>query len=45
MRNNTSFPLPILISDDGDAFEEGLVNVYGQIELPHYKGYRKEITT
>lgn len=35
---NASSPIPIFISDDWDAFEEGLVNVYGQIELPQYKG-------
>ncbi|MDY0386817.1 MAG: IS1 family transposase [Methanolobus sp.] len=35
---NASSAIPIFISDDWDAFEEGLVNVYGQIELPQYKG-------
>lgn len=35
---NASSPIPIFISDDWDAFEEGLVNVYGQIELTKYKG-------
>ncbi|MDP2215879.1 MAG: IS1 family transposase [Methanolobus sp.] len=33
-----SSPVPVFVSDDWDAFEEGLVNVYGQIELPEYKG-------
>jgi hypothetical protein len=35
---NASSSIPIFISDDWDAFEEGLVNVYGHIELPQYKG-------
>ena len=35
---DTSSPIPVFISDDWDAFEEGLVNVYGLIELPEYKG-------
>ena len=35
---SASSPLPVFISDDWDAFEEGLVNVYGKIELPQYKG-------
>lgn len=35
---NASSPIPVFISDDWDAFEEGLVNVYGKIELPQYKG-------
>ena len=30
--------IPVFTSDDWDAFEEGLVNVYGKIELPQYKG-------
>jgi len=35
---DASSPVPVFVSDDWDAFEEGLVNVYGQIELPEYKG-------
>lgn len=31
-------PIPVFTSDDWDAFEEGLINVYGIIELPPYKG-------
>ena len=35
---NASSPIPVFTSDDWDAFEEGLLNVYGNIELPQYKG-------
>ena len=35
---NASSPIPVFTSDDWDAFEEGLVNVYGKIEFPQYKG-------
>lgn len=35
---NASSPVPVFISDDWDAFEEGLINVYGKMELPQYKG-------
>ena len=35
---SASSPIPVFTSDDWDAFEEGLVNVYGKIELPQYKG-------
>ena len=35
---NASSPIPVFTSDDWDAFEEGLVNVYGNIEFPQYKG-------
>jgi IS1 family transposase len=35
---DASSPIPVFISDDWDAFEEGLVNVYGKLELPQYKG-------
>ena len=35
---NASSPIPVFTSDDWDAFEEGLINVYGKIELPQYKG-------
>ena len=33
-----SSPIPVFTSDDWDAFEEALLNVYGKIELPQYKG-------
>ena len=33
-----SSPIPVFTSDDWDAFEEALINVYGKIELPQYKG-------
>ena len=32
-----SSPIPVFISDDWDAFEEVLINIYGKIELPQYK--------
>ena len=32
----------VFISDDWDAFEEGLVNVYGKIKLPQYKGIGRQ---
>jgi IS1 family transposase len=35
---SASSPIPVFISDDWDAFGEGLVNVYGKIEFPKYKG-------
>ena len=35
---NASSPIPVFTSDDWDAFEEGLINVYGKSELPQYKG-------
>lgn len=35
---SASSPIPVFISDNWDAFEEGLINVYGKIELPQYKG-------
>ena len=35
---SASSPIPVFISDDWDAFEEGLINVYGKMELPQYKG-------
>jgi len=35
---DVSSPIPVFVSDDWDAFEEGLINVYGQIELSEYKG-------
>src|SRR5665648_1008046 len=33
-----SSPIPVFTSDDWDPFEEGLINVYGKVELPQYKG-------
>jgi len=35
---DASSPTPVFTSDDWDAFEEALLNVYGKIELPQYKG-------
>ena len=35
---DASSPIPVFTSDDWDAFEEALLNVYGKIELPPYKG-------
>jgi IS1 family transposase len=35
---SASSPIPIFTSDDWDAFEEALLNVYGKIEIPQYKG-------
>ncbi len=37
-RRSISSPIPVFTSDDWDAFEEGLVNIYGSIEQPPYKG-------
>ena len=31
-------PIPVFTSDNWDPFEEGLLNVYGFIEMPHYCG-------
>ena len=33
-----SSPIPLFTSDDWDPFEEALINVYGKIALPQYKG-------
>ena len=33
-----SSPIPVFTSDNWDPFEEGLLNVYGKLELPQYKG-------
>ena len=33
-----SSPIPVFTSDNWDLFEEGLLNVYGKLELPQYKG-------
>jgi len=35
---DASSPVPVFVSDDWDAFEEGLINIYGRTELPEYKG-------
>jgi len=35
---NASSPIPVFTSDDWDAFEEALINVYGKIETLQYKG-------
>lgn len=35
---NASSPIPVFISDDWNAFEEGFINVYGKIEFSQYKG-------
>ena len=34
----SSSPIPVFISGDWDVFEEALIDVYGKIELPQYKG-------
>ena len=31
-------PIPVFTSDNWDAFEDGLLNVYGFLELPTYQG-------
>lgn len=35
---SASSPIPVFVSDDWDAFEEGLLNVYGKFKSPQYKG-------
>jgi len=35
---DASTPVPVFTSDDWDPFQEGLVHIYGKIELPQYKG-------
>ena len=37
MRSKSSLT-PVFTSDDWDPFEEGLVNIYGTLEVPPYKG-------
>ena len=37
-KRNSDSEIPLFISDDWDAFEEGLLNVYGKAEQPPYKG-------
>jgi len=37
-KRSLNSPLPIFTSDEWDAFEDGLVYVYGVIEQPPYKG-------
>ena len=37
MRSKSSLT-PVFTSDDWDPFEEGLLNIYGILEVPPYKG-------
>lgn len=37
-KRNINTPIPIYISDNWDAIEDALVNVYSMIEQPTYKG-------
>ncbi len=37
-RRAINSPIPVFTSDNWDPFEEGLVNVYGLLETPPYKG-------
>lgn len=37
-RRSIDSPIPVFTSDNWDPFEEGLVNVYGSLETPHYAG-------
>ena len=37
-RRSIRSPIPVFTSDNWDPFEEGLVNVYGYLETPHYNG-------
>lgn len=37
-KHNSDSEIPLFISDDWDAFEEGLLNVYGTVEQPPYAG-------
>jgi hypothetical protein len=37
-RRSIHSPIPVFTSDNSDPFEEGLVNVYGYLETPHYNG-------
>ena len=37
-KRSLNSPLPVFSSDDWDPFMEGLVNVYGIVEQPPYKG-------
>ena len=39
---SASSPTPVFTSDDCDAFEEALINVYGKIEFPQYKGIARK---
>jgi len=36
-RRSIHSPIPVFTSDNWDAFEEGLINVYGHLENPPYK--------
>jgi len=37
-RRSIRSPIPVFTSDNWDPFEEGLLNVYGYLETPHYIG-------
>ncbi len=37
-RRSIHSPIPVFTSDNWDSFEEGLANVYGYLETPHYSG-------
>lgn len=37
-RRSLDSPIPVFTTDDWDAFEEGLINVYSILEHPPYKG-------
>lgn len=37
-RRSLDSPIPVFTTDDWDAFEDGLINVYGILERPPYKG-------
>jgi IS1 family transposase len=37
-KRNHDSQIPLFISDDWDAFEEALLNIYGQVEQPPYTG-------
>ena len=37
-RRSIHSPIPVFTSDYWDPFEEGLINVYGYLETPHYNG-------
>ncbi len=37
-RRNPVSQIPLFISDDWDAFEEALLNIYGKVEQPPYAG-------
>ena len=37
-KRNPDSQIPLFISDEWDPFEEALLNVYGNLEQPSYKG-------